>query len=249
MNENDLLYLSDALAGELTEAEQQDLSRRLASDPEFAKAYHDRLAEVRVLKAKQRAEAKAALRAELMPAKTGRTVAFRPVWAWGGLAAAAALTLLLWVAGPFRTALPPADTLAMSYLEPYPMSSVRGAEGASHVPDSVVILYQEGRYRELIPALAALHALYPEEDLITLYLADCLSLSGKYTDAARVLNGVDKGSLMQDAVQWRLALNAVLAGEGEKARDLLAPLREGTHYRQAQADSLWRALGKFKAPQ
>ena len=246
MEQNDLLLISDYLAGDLPDSERAAVTQRMIDDPKFAALVQMRQAEADAFRAIARAEAKTALRAQFDRNRQRQNPAPRRLWTVGlmamAAAAAVALLVLVWLA-PWQAA-PAPRALALASLEPFPMTVERGAAKSDQPQwEASIAAYQAGDYAAARDLLRSLHEAAPDDPRITLYLAECLSQTGNYADATTLLQPLAAQSPFQDAAQWRLALNYLLAGQDALAIPLLENIRKGPHYRQAQAGGLLEGMG------
>lgn len=244
MEKNDLHLLSDYLADDLQESDREAVDQRLAHDAAFAALYRNRKAELNALKAIARAETKAALKAQFAQQQAHQQAAApRKLWTLGAVSVAAAIALLvLFRLAPWEAAPSPRE-LALSYLEPFPLTVDRGLTDTERPTwDAASQAYQAGEFETALPLLRRLHTTHPDDLLIALALAECLSQTGSFTEAATLLLPLATDSPFQDAAQWRLALNYLLAGNEASARPLLEAIANGPHYRQAAADTLLKGM-------
>jgi tetratricopeptide (TPR) repeat protein len=243
MEQHDLLLISDYLAGDLPEQDREAFAQRLTKDESFAALFRSRQAEINALRAIGRAEAKAALKAQFAGFQAHKDVSPRRIWPLAVLAIAAAIALLvLFRLSPWQAAPAPRE-LALAYLEPYPLTVERGlADTGQSDWDAASAAYQAGDFAAALPLFRSLHATLPDDPQITLSLAECLSQTGSYAEAAALLRPLAEASPFQDAAQWRLALNYLLAGQDALALPLLESIGKGPHYRQAQATTLLKVM-------
>lgn len=244
MENNDLLLISDYLAGDLSGAERQAFEERLGSEPELALTLRRQQAQQDVVRAIDRARQKEALKAMLQQGRSApvRRLNPAPLMRWGALAAAAAVALLVWIAWPQNPALSP-QQMALGYMEAYPMEAERG-EATSQLTawDSVALYYGQGDYVRALPPLRELHLAAPADARYSLYLSECLMQTGAYAEAIPLLEQIPAQNLYHDAARWRLALCYLLDGKPEMALPLLEEIRSSNHYRKLQADTLLRQI-------
>lgn len=238
--ENDRLLISDALAGDLDPAAQQAFEARLAHDPAFREAWEKELAMVRALRAHDRARLKEALRADIARQQADQPVAVvRSIPFWVRSAAIVAASLLfVFLIRTYRSEVPDAQQLAMSYYEPFQPSLSRG----DAVVPSLMLAYQEGRYEACLPELQRLVEEAPEDLSWKLMLATCLEQTGDYAGAVKVYQLFPPQHPYEDLVEWRLALALLLGGQQEEAVGLFRQMTTSAHYRQVQAKELLKAL-------
>ncbi|MDX2245870.1 MAG: tetratricopeptide repeat protein [Bacteroidia bacterium] len=240
MENNDLIVISDYLAGDLLDAEKVAVEQRMQADADFAQLFRQQQANVHILRAVSRAEEKARLQQQFKSARQ-RQLFTRRLWTASVVAAGLAALLLIWF-NPWKKTHTP-EQLAMAYLESYPLPVERGAGQDSVLEDSAFQYYRQGDYVQAVPLLRKLHESTPEEAQITLLLGESLSQTAQYTEASEMFTLLAKDSPYKDAAQWRLALNQLLSGETAAAQQTLLKISGTSHYRSAQADSLLELLG------
>lgn len=241
MENLDQSFISDYLAGDMSLEEQTRFEQRLQQEPELAAQLQTQAAYLKILHAQTRVEAKATLRTQFDRYQQARRGFGGYRWIAPAIAASLALLLLFWWA-PWSQS-PSAETLAMHYLEPFPLDAARGAPSSEQaLQNSATRHYQAANYAAALPLFEQLQALHPEQGLYALLRSDCLSQLEQYEAAIPLLKPLAEAGLYQDAAQWRLALNALLAGQDSLARSWLAQIRSTSHYRKQQADSLLKQM-------
>ncbi|MEZ4828725.1 MAG: tetratricopeptide repeat protein [Bacteroidia bacterium] len=236
--ENDLVLISDYLAGDLTDADKSIVETRIQTDADFAALFREQQVRVNIFRASVRAEEKARMK-EVFRTDTRVRMFSHPMWIASAVAAAIALLILVWVS-PWKKEVT-AEQLAMNYLDSYPLSVPRGAGADSVLKDSAYRYYQAGEYALATPLFQEMYA-DSAEPQTGLLLGECLSQTGRYKEATEIFTILAKDSPFRDAAQWRLALNQLLGGETAAARQTLTEISGSSHYRSAQADSLLNLL-------
>lgn len=242
--EDDILLISDYLAGHLSEEARKQAEERLSQDKTFAELHADQVRQLIVLQAGARAEAKAELHQAFNTYRQSRQ-RNRRIWMSTSIAASVAF-LLLFLIQPWQSA-PTAEQLAMSYLDPFPAQMERGFPDDSSLQvlqDSALLLYRAGKYDAAIPMFKELLLQTPADQGLQLYLAESLSHTGQYADAAVLLEELSSSQLYGDAATWRRALNLVLAGEHTKASRVLQGLESSSHYKSPEAKILLERLSE-----
>lgn len=237
MEQTDLLQLSDYLAGDLTETERAAVEQRLRTDAEFAALFQAQKTQKELLVAIHRAETKARLREQFQAQQQPQPARSRRLWLGAALAIAASVLLLLWLA-PWQSG-PSLQELALAELEPYPLTVERG-DGTSL--NQAQLAYQAGNYEAALPLFTAWLKENPGDDAARLYQAECWSLTGQYTEAAAALRQIATNSPYGDAVQWRLALNLILAGSQPDGEAILRDIQQRAHYKNRAAETLLQKL-------
>lgn len=245
MEANDVILISDYLAGDLQPEERQSVEERMTKDPEFAGLFKEQEAQLIVLQAMKRSEAKGQIRQQyeaFRQQEPVRPLNSRRLWQYSAIAAA--MLVLLLAFWQLRPASPSAAQLAMGYLEPFPINMDRGSlpQDALAMQDSAYQLYRTGAFEAARPILMDLHRLSPEDQAIKMYLAESHSQTGHYLEAVNLFEELSQDSPYPDAAQWRLALNLLLAGEQERAVSILEQIQAGSHYKEKDARQLLEGL-------
>lgn len=240
MKPEDQLLLSDYLAGDLPEAQRGQLEMRLPAEPELAEALRRQRVYVMGMKTIARAEAKKTLRAQLAAPPPPARIRWIGL---GSLLAVATFALLLLLWQPWQPK-PDARQMALAMLEPYAAELPRSAGAESRSPrDSAFLPYLQGDYTEALPHFQRLMAQEPGTRIYALYAGDCLSLMGRYAEAAALFGPLASDSPFRDAASWRLALNSLLAGDRARAARLLETIAGNPqHYRHEAAKRLLARL-------
>lgn len=240
--EADILLISDYLAGNLSEDARKQLEERLNQDETFAQLHAEQVRLLMVLRAGTRAKTKADLHQAFNTYRRTRQRS-RRLWMTSAIAASLALLLLFWIR-PWQKN-PTVEQLAMGYLDPFPVEMDRGISNDSSlqvVQDSALLLYRKGEYAAAIPLFRGLLLQAPEDHALTMYLAESLSHTGQYAEAASLFEALRPSPLYGDAAEWRLALNRLLAGEREMAIVTLKKIGSSSHYKSKEAQELLESL-------
>jgi tetratricopeptide (TPR) repeat protein len=237
MKSQDINLISDYLAGDLSPEEEAKVASRLESESEFAALMETHHKQVDILRAASRAELKATLREQMEFVQQQQSIT-RNLWTFGAIAAAAAVMLMIWLVPKYMTS-PSTEQLAMGYLEPYSITTERGE---APLQNEAFSLYQKGDFRHALPLLDSLHRLSPGDQIVSLYLAESLSLTGEYREAAMLFEQLAADSPFKDAAEWRLALNLLLAGEKAAAHEVLERIASGEHYKQKAAKRVLKGM-------
>lgn len=236
--DNDLLLISDYLAGDISPEDQSLVERRLLEDPVFEDQFQQRKAEIEIIRAADRARVKEGLRQQLTQEKT--PIRFMSSW-WIPIAIAASIAIFLLILLPNSS--PGPQQLAMSYLEPMPIATSRGAEvGSDERLKRAFSLYQQGNYAAALPELEELLAQIPENEQIALLVANAYSQTGRFDKSISLYQPWDHSSPYWDVVEWNLALALVLEDRLKEAIPLLTQISEGNHFKAKQAAKLLSEL-------
>ncbi|MEM7369881.1 MAG: hypothetical protein AAF587_14850 [Bacteroidota bacterium] len=245
MEANDVILISDYLAGDLQPEERKSVEERMAQDPDFAGLFKEQEAQLVVLQAVKRSETKEQIRQQyeaFRQQEPARQLNNSRLWQYGAIAAT--MLVLLLAFWQLRPTSPSPEQLAMGYLEPFPINMDRGSlpQDALAMQDSAYQLYRTGAFEAARPLLIDLHRLSPEDQAIKMYLAESHSQTGHYLDAVGLFEELSEDSPYPDAAQWRLALNLILAGEKERAVSILEQIQAGSHYKEKDAKRLLEEL-------
>ncbi|MEO0470205.1 MAG: tetratricopeptide repeat protein [Bacteroidota bacterium] len=242
MDNDDLILISDFLAGELSDSERAAVERRLNQDEAFAALHAQQVEQIRLLQAIDRAAVKEKLKAQYATYRGGRVRSMR-LWTVGSAVAAAVIAFFLFrfLIGTEAEILTPRQQ-ARAYLQPYSLVNERGEDSLASDVELAYEIYRAGDYDAAISLLEPLLLKMPDDDTIRLCLAESYSQVGMYADAIFHLEHLPENSPFQDAVQWRLALNKLLGGEKDEAKILLTQIAGMDHYRAAQADTLLNVI-------
>ncbi|MFK7970450.1 MAG: tol-pal system YbgF family protein, partial [Bacteroidia bacterium] len=135
---------------------------------------------------------------------------------------------------------------ALSQLEAYPLLTSRGENTPlAEQKEKAFSFYQNGQYSE---ALAVFESMFSSPDAgqtsddIRMYYADCLSLTGKYPEAADQYQRL-RDSDYYDAAEWRLVMVLILNNESAEARYILESITKNSlHYKHAEAVALLKKM-------
>lgn len=240
MENNDLLLISDYLADDLSLEEKTELEIRLKNDPEFLALFNGQKSQIQVLKAIERTKTKENLR-NLLTQTQQKQSQTRKLWIISSIAAS--LLVLFLVFQFSSTSFSSPEQLAIGYLEPLPPNFERGEEvEMDSLERKGYMFYEQQDYPSAIPLFKEILNDDPSEFKTSLYLGESLVQIGDYPAAILVFKTLAKDSPFEDVAAWRLTLIYLMQGNTSQAIPLLDSLRKTNHYKQADAEDLFRLL-------
>ena len=219
------------LEGQLSLAEAERFTERLASDPVFAQTYRTQREAIDTLRAHHDQELREEVRHLHHRVKARQQRRTR----WYYAAAAVVLLSVGGAAAYWYMLTPQPEELYAAYYTVYPAQRVtRGTDTAAN--QRGIQQYGAGRYREAIPLLGQLAATDSLRDRAQLLLGNAYLQTEQWTEATRTFAAVaaSDDALLRQQGQWYLALSYLRQGQWKEARPLLETLAaEGLYQKEA----------------
>jgi tetratricopeptide (TPR) repeat protein len=228
--------ISSYFAGDLDFLGKIEVEHRMEADKAFAREFEETRDMILMAKAMERAKLKTELLEEFGSNRPSLATV-RPLYAAGAvIAAAASLLLFFFLTNPSpQDHLPEIQQQALTLLQPYPLPAQRGAEPLGELRTKAYTAYRKADYEE---AIVSFEALREHDTTVEIFYADCLSQTGKYTEAISILRRLAQDSPYADAAEWRLALNLILTEKTEEAKSILNRIAHANHYKAKEARKL-----------
>ncbi len=245
MTDADYLLLDRYLQAELSATEAEDLLRRAAAQPSLAAALAERQEQRDYLRRRAGREQLLAVTGSLgerhfmtdTPVK--KLVPRRSKRLWMGLAAAAAITLLLVLWNPFRQ-----PDLYQKYAQHTPAALVEKGDSEAAAARAEAA-FNSGDYEAAFPLLVQYTQAHPRDKQAQLLLGIAALEVGNYGAAQRNFKELRRaGPLLADYGTWYLALTHLKMGNEDAAIALLRDLPARDPYLGSRAAALLKDLGK-----
>ncbi|MGB3546193.1 MAG: tetratricopeptide repeat protein [Saprospiraceae bacterium] len=245
MTDADYLLIDRYLQAELPAAQAEKLQRRAAAEPGLAAALAERREQHEFLRASAGREQLIQLTDRLgewhfgaeTPVK--KLVPRRSRRLWTGLAAAAAIALLLLLWNPFRQ-----PDLYQKYALHTPAALVEKGDSDAAAARAEAA-FNSGDYATAFPLLTEYAEAHPQDGQAKLLLGIAALEVGNYGAAQRSFKQLRRaGPVMADYGTWYLALTHLKMGDEDTAIALLRDLPGSDPYLAGRAEALLKDLGK-----